>query len=185
MLAALAPCQTVKSASLSPSNPGRARAKETWSSATADGLWKIDRVESPGTPWCLIDQRSGEDAGFYGTQRKARQAIANGGAEMMLERARTAEVSLWASEVQDTGQDSPRLARFVSQAQQSTKVLSESAYESDQRTLASTSPQRVRWCDARLRIVEAMPPSPVRESLAKALGDCRDIWASHVPAADE
>jgi hypothetical protein len=51
---------------------------ENWAAASADGLWKYERIEISGTPWQVIHVPSGTDCGWYGNLGDARAATADG-----------------------------------------------------------------------------------------------------------
>jgi hypothetical protein len=54
---------------------------ETWAAVSADGEWKFEREESPGTPWLLIHVPTDRVVGMYGSLPKAREAVARGWAQ--------------------------------------------------------------------------------------------------------
>lgn len=58
----------------------RTNRMEIWEAETTDGLWQMERLEEPGTPWSLIHAETGLEVMRLGTLRDCRINVANGDA---------------------------------------------------------------------------------------------------------
>src|SRR5262249_40086263 len=65
---------------------GRPAALEQWAASTVDGLWSVERDETPGTPWSALDRPTGHELAF-GSLPKFRAFAADTVAAMRFLRA--------------------------------------------------------------------------------------------------
>ncbi len=63
---------------------GATKHRECWAAVTTDGLWDLEREDSPGTPWIVAHRPTGIAVSLRGNLRACRAYIAAGHADQDL-----------------------------------------------------------------------------------------------------